>query len=166
MDLPNTPPPPPPAPVSAAPVTPIVAKAPSGFPMKKIMLVLGSVVFLIIVGLVGWKFFAGKQAGPVTITYWGLWESDQIVRPLIEAYQTEHPNVKIDYKYQSPREYRERLQSALSSGSGPDIFKIHSSWVPMFKQDLSPIPAEVYSASEFESTFYPSAKADLLLGRL
>ncbi len=164
MDLPNTTPPPLPAPTPVVPVTPVVAKAPSGFPMRAIIIILGSVVFLVIVGLLGWKLFAGKKAGPITVSYWGLWESDQVVRPLIDAYEVEHPNVKIDYKYQSPREYRERLQSALSSGSGPDIFKIHSSWVPMFKQDLSPIPAEVYSASEFESTFYPSAKTDLRLG--
>lgn len=167
MDLPNVPPPPPPtAPMlaPAAPVTTVNQKAKGAFPVKILVLVL-----LVIIILTGGAFLlkqilGSKKSGPVTLTYWGMWESDQVIKPLIDTYQTAHPNVHIDYKYQSPREYRERLQNALSSGSGPDIFKIHSSWVPMFKQDLSPLPPSVYSASQFESTFYPTAKSDLRLG--
>jgi ABC-type glycerol-3-phosphate transport system substrate-binding protein len=105
-----------------------------------------------------------KKTGPANLTYWGLWESESVVKPLIEEYQTAHPQVKITYVFQSPREYRERLQNALSSGSGPDIFNIHNSWVPMFKADLAAVVPEAYSAAEFESTFYPTTKGDLRVG--
>lgn len=162
MELPNVPPPPPPPAATASPVT--IAKSSSGFPVKVILLL---VLALIIVGggaFLVKQFASSKKSGPVTLTYWGMWESDQVMKPLIDAYQTAHPEIHIDYKFQSAREYRERLQNALSSGSGPDIFKIHSSWVPMFKQDLAPVPPQAYSASQFESTFYPTAKADLRLG--
>ncbi|MDO8487825.1 MAG: extracellular solute-binding protein [bacterium] len=105
-----------------------------------------------------------KPTGPTTLTWWGLWEDESVIRPLITEYEAAHPDVKINYIFQSQREYRERLQNALSQGSGPDIFRIHNTWVPMFKTDLAPIPADIYSAQTFESTFYPTAKTDLRLG--
>lgn len=162
MELPNVPPPPPP-PTTASPVT-TTTKSGTGFPVKILVLVILALLVVSGGAFLVKQFLGNRKSGPVTLTYWGMWESDQVMKPLIDAYQASHPEVHVDYKFQSAREYRERLQNALSSGSGPDIFKIHSSWVPMFKQDLSPVPATVYSASQFESTFYPSAKVDLRLG--
>ncbi len=93
-----------------------------------------------------------------------MWEANSTVKPLIDEYQTAHPNIKINYIFQSQREYRERLQNALSQGAGPDIFRIHNTWVPMFKANLTPVPPEIYSAQTFESTFYPVVKTDLRIG--
>jgi len=159
MDLPNTNPPAP----TTTPI-PVVSTKPKSSKLPKVLLLIVAGLVVVGFGALAAIKLLPKKSGPITLTYWGLWEADQVVRPLIDEYQTAHPNVHIEYKYQSPREYRERLQNALSSGQGPDIFKIHSSWVPMFKQDLSPVPPEAYSASEFEATFYPSAKSDLRLG--
>ena len=108
--------------------------------------------------------FKPKSAESVTLTWWGLWEADSTIKPLIDEYQTTHPNIKINYIFQSQREYRERLQNALSQGSGPDIFRIHNTWIPMFKAQLAPVPPQVYSAQTFEATFYPVAKTDLRVG--
>lgn len=180
MELPETlPPPPPPTIPPVRPPTPppvmttttttaqTTVTPPPKLPFKPILFALLALI------LVGGGIFAAikylgvlqpKNSGAVTLAWWGLWESESVVKPLIDEYQTDHPTVKINYTFQSQREYRERLQSALSQGTGPDIFRLHNSWVPMFKADLSPIPASVYSASIFESTFYPTAKADLRLG--
>ncbi len=157
MDLPSQPLVPPPA-------------TPSPLPPKKSSLA-GKIIpiivilVLIVAGLFAARFFLqlSKKSQKVELTYWGLWESESIIKPLIDEYQTAHPKIKINYVFQSPREYRERLQTALSMSKGPDIFRIHNSWIPMFKNDLSPVPPTVYSASEFESTFYPTAKSDLRL---
>ncbi len=97
----------------------------------------------------------------VTLTWWGLWENENEVKPLIEEYQKEHPKVKITYVVQSKEEYRERLTNSLSQGKGPDIFRIHNTWVPMFKGKLSPLPSEILSSQEFSQTFYPVAASDL-----
>ncbi len=141
-------------------------------PVKKspLLLILLTLVGLVILGAGGYwaaqKFNLLKPAssGPVALTWWGLWEGESTVKPLIDQYQAAHPNVKINYIFQSQREYRERLQNALSQGSGPDIFHLHNTWVPMFKSNLAPIPPAVYSAQAFESAFYPVAKSDLRLG--
>jgi ABC-type glycerol-3-phosphate transport system substrate-binding protein len=86
------------------------------------------------------------------------------MRPIISDFEAVNPDVKVNYVFQSQREYRERLQNALAAGRGPDVFRIHNTWVPMFRSDLASLPADVYSASEFESIFYPVTRSDLRVG--
>lgn len=146
--------------------TPLSSAAPPRrFPLS-FVLIFGAIVGILLLGfLLGPKLIGLlKKPEPVTLTYWGLWEAEPIIRPLIEEYQASHPLVRINYVFQSHREYRERLQNALAADKGPDIFRIHNTWVPMFKGDLSPVPPQVYSAADFESIFYPAAKADLRVG--
>ncbi len=101
---------------------------------------------------------------PITLTYWGLWEDEQSLKPVIDAYKKSHPDVDIVYTKQSVRQYRERLQAAIDRGEGPDIFRFHATWVPMLKNQLAPAGNTGYTASEFTSTFYPAASKDLVIG--
>lgn len=102
--------------------------------------------------------------GEVRLTYWGLWEEGPIVETLITEYQRDHPNITISYQMQSPREYRERLQSALARGEGPDIFRFHNTWLPMLSRELASVPPSVMDAATFQETFYPVATQDLRRG--
>ena len=61
-----------------------------------------------------------------------------------------NPGVKVEYLRQSKEEYRERLQSALARGEGPDVFRFHNTWLPMLREELAPLPPSVMSSSEFE----------------
>lgn len=116
-----------------------------------------------------WKFiplslpvpFGG---GGVTLTYWGLWEDENLLRSVFDEYEASHRGIKIIYKKENPKEYRERLQAALSQGQGPDIFRFHNTWVPMLKTDLAPVPVSVFSTGDFQKTFYPVATQDLQQG--
>ena len=123
---------------------------------------------LIIIGLLvsavyfGLKFFQKSQSQ--ALTWWGLWEPESIVRPVLDEFEKSHPGLKVTYVFQSLSEYRERLKTALSQGRGPDIFRLHASWVPMFRDDLSPVPGSVYTTQAFESTFYPAVKDTLRVG--
>lgn len=142
-----------------------VAPAPKPkFPIKMIALVLG------ILGLVGVIFFvfnyfrgSGTSNTSGEIVWWGLWEDETVVSSLISEYQSQNPKVTIKYVRQSKEDYRERLTNALAKGTGPDIFRFHNTWVPMFKSELDPVPTSVYSASNFAQTFYPVAVSDLSL---
>ena len=171
MDLPPQPLTPNVAPQSAVgPPPPFKPPTPLQVPAKKFPLtgiLVGFVVLVVlVVGFFAVRSLLGgvlKKSQPANLTYWGLWEQESTTKPLIDEYQAAHPKVTISYVFQSPREYRERLQNSLSMSKGPDIFRIHSSWIPMFKNDLSSVPADVYSASEFESVFYPTVKSDLRL---
>lgn len=104
----------------------------------------------------------GTQTGKqVTLEYWGLWEPTEAMTEVIKGFETQNPGITIKYVKQSHKDYRTRLQSAINSGNGPDIYRFHASWVPMLKQELSPLPSAVMSASEYQSTYYPVAVQQL-----
>jgi multiple sugar transport system substrate-binding protein len=108
---------------------------------------------------------SGQAAQPttkkVTLEYWGLWEPSETMDSIIKDYETANPGTTIKYNKQSHKDYRTRLQNALTSENGPDIFRFHASWVPMLKQNLAPLPSSVMSANEYQSTFYPVAVSQL-----
>jgi len=107
------------------------------------------------------RFNKPKEPESVSLKYWGLWEPESIMAQIIKDYQTIHPKVTIQYTRQSHKDYRERLQSALAKGDGPDIFRWHNTWLPMLKTDLAPVPDSIYSPNEFDTTFYPVVKTDV-----
>lgn len=159
----------PPAPPPAAPPpsadTMVVAKPPKKGISKKFILIL--LVLFMLLGVVGVVIGVvlpkvSQSTGEVNLTWWGLWEDAGVVEPLIAEYQQSHPNVTITYQKQSKEDYRERLDSTLSQGTGPDIFRIHNTWIPMFYAKLAPADA-VVSAGEFSQTFYPVASSDLVI---
>jgi multiple sugar transport system substrate-binding protein len=130
----------------------------------KIIIFITAAVVLLLLGFLAISLL-GKKVGPSgQITWWGLWEDSSTVAPLISAYESAHPGVKITYVAESQQDYRERLTSSLAKGTGPDIFTFHNSWVPMFKNDLDSLPAAVMNPADYAKTFYPIASSDLTLG--
>lgn len=128
-------------------------------------------MFIIIIALAGIGFFVwGKMSGgtkasqEVTINYWGLWENDTVTRQFIADFETTHPKIKVQYTQQSPKQYRERLQSAINRGEGPDVFRFHNTWIPMLRSQLALVPSTVMTPSEFSSTFFPVISNDLVSG--
>lgn len=174
---PQPPPPPPtpqlePQPVETVVVPPTFPEAVTTTPPSPKKLFMGRIlwififfIFIVVAILVG-RFFWGFVTGgkEITLTYWGLWENDANVRNLISDFESQNPKIKIQYLKQSPKQYRERLQSAIARGEGPDVFRFHNTWVPMLARDLSQVPKEIMTTSEFSSTFYPVAVGDLVSG--
>jgi multiple sugar transport system substrate-binding protein len=143
----------------------VVPPPPSGGILKKFLLIILAILILMGVIATVFKFFPkAKPSGQATINYWGLWEADEIVAPIIADYERTHPNVKINYSRQDKRQYRERLASSLSRGEGPDIFRFHNTWVPMFSQDLAPMPENIANQLDLGKNFYPIVTADLKKG--
>lgn len=133
------------------------------FPKFIIYGIAGLLVIVVLV-VIGKMFFSKKTSSVANITWWGLWEDQATVSSLISSYESSHPNVKINYIRQSPQDYRERLTSAMAKGNGPDIFRFHNTWIPMFRNDLDSLPASVMNAADFAKTFYPIASSDLTSG--
>lgn len=146
----------------AFPISPPAPK--KGFP--KIILVLISLFLIVFLGIVIFRFASKglKISKEKTIVWWGLWEDEAIVKSLIDEYQNKNTNIKISYVKQAPQDYRERLINSLAKGQGPDIFRIHNTWVPMFKNELSPVPASVMSAADFTKTYYSVIASDVTSG--
>jgi len=115
----------------------------------------------IILGFLFWQFGLRQvEQEPITLTYWGFWE-DNLIKPSIAEYQKLNPKATINYVRQSQTNYRTRLQTQIRAGVGPDVFRIHNSWLPMFQADLAPAPQDVFTLSDFKSFFYPVAEASL-----
>ncbi len=100
----------------------------------------------------------GKQT---TVTYWGLWEPTEVLTQVITDFETANPQYKIDYRKQSHRDYRERLQTAIASGNGPDLFRFHATWTPMLQDELAAMPLSVMSETDYKTIFYPVAAKQL-----
>lgn len=133
--------------------------------MKKVIIIVLSLA--IIVGFLFWKFGpnffqGGGPKGLVELTYWGLWEEDGLVRPLILQFESQNPNIKVTYVRQSSINYKSRVQTQVREGTGPDVFRIHNTWIPMFAVDLYPAPLEIFTLDEYKNTFYPVAADSLV----
>ncbi len=96
----------------------------------------------------------GKQ---IELLYWGLFEDPVVMKEVIADFEKENSNVTIRYVKQSHVDYRERLQTEILSGTGPDIFRFHASWVPILSSELTAMPISVMSLVEYRETFYPIA---------
>ncbi|MBD3279801.1 MAG: extracellular solute-binding protein [Candidatus Pacebacteria bacterium] len=154
-------------------------------PLRFLPLVLGAVVLIGVLVFAGWKILgnkdtqsvgsskssksgvesAGGQTGKqITLTYWGLWEPSEVLAEVFQEFEQENPGVKVDYRKQSHRDYRERLQTAIASGNGPDLFRYHATWVPMLTNELEPMPTSVMTVADYKKIFYPVAAEQLQAG--
>lgn len=135
----------------------------SGLLKRVLKILLGLVVVVVILGLIFMlvqRFIGGNTV--VTLTYWGLWEDPKIMQSTISDFERQNPNIKIEYSNQDVKQYRDRLVTRISGGTGPDVFRLHNSWTTMLSPVLLPIPPNVISKSQFESDFYPVASSDLI----
>jgi len=153
-----SPPPPgytPPASVAAPVIKPSMFKL--LIPVGVGILVVGLIIFILS------KVFTSSQpkerrvtpGQAITLTYWGLWEPVQVMKPLIDQFESQNPNIKIDYQLQSPQDYQDRLNTSLESNNPPDIVRLHSTWLPVFIKNLLPASANTVSASTIATNFYP-----------
>lgn len=153
----------PPQPVSAPPV--------KSSPFRFIApIVIGFAVIGIIVFVITRIFAAFTPATPrteekkvATINYWGLWETTNTMKPVIDAFQAANPNIKVNFQLQSQQDYQDRLQTAMAGNSSPDVARIHSTWLPLFAKNLLPAPANTVSATEIQTNFYPVVGNSILV---
>jgi multiple sugar transport system substrate-binding protein len=136
--------------------------------MKRIIIVV--LALAVVLGFLFWKFapnFFEKKpevAKEITLNISALWEEENLIKPALEAYHKDHPNVTLNYKYQSSTNYRSRVQAQIDDpNEGIDIFLIHNTWLPIFlkNQQLSAMPEGVMTFDEFDKTFYPIVKETL-----
>jgi len=131
-----------------------------------IKLIIGLIV-LVAIGAGGYFFVINKNGmgKEVVINYWGLWENEAIMSGLVADFEAKNPGIKINYKNNQKIDYRSRLKGRLQKDPEleevPDIFRIHSSWVPMFEDDLARVPDGVSKSIQLEEDFWDAYKTDL-----
>lgn len=124
-----------------------------------------ALLLFLIICLVIFKILIPSLKGnaPVTSTklvYWGMWEPSQVMNSVLDEFSAAHPGVKVVYEKQEKRDYRSRLQARLGkTGTAddndvPDIFRIHSSWLPMVKNNLAKMPTDVATKIGLDTDYY------------
>lgn len=78
---------------------------------------------------------------PVTLEYWGVWDTPDQMKGLIAQYQASHPTITVNYKNFRYEEYERKLLEAWADDRGPDIFAIPSSWLKTYQHRIVPMPA-------------------------
>ncbi len=99
----------------------------------------------------------------VTLTVWKTFEDSANLQPIFEAYRKIRPSVEIVYTKKNVETYEQDLLNALASGTGPDIFSIHNSWLPKYTDKLAPAPDEIWGFTEYKNAFVDVVVSDFTL---
>ncbi len=90
--------------------------------------------------------FGGGSAASVEeieLNYWRVYDNEEAFEEIIKAYETLHPNVKINYRRLRSDEYEDELIRAIAEGKGPDIFSVHNTKIGEFESLMLPLPPSV-----------------------
>ena len=127
---------------------------------SKAQIVIISVVLLIVLLLV--LVFMGvipglRSTGEDVVTgellIWGIDDSSVINSTIVASYQAFYPEVSVSYRSFSPNTYETALINALASGRGPDIFMVHSSWLPEHKDKMAFLEETQYPLASLRNDF-------------
>lgn len=142
-------------------------------PVKWFFPVIFGALGLLIVAALGFYFWRRAQqnrqaavAQPeeiviTTLDYWGLWEPSDTLARVLREFEASNPGISVNYSKQNIDGYRERLQTAIATATGPDLFRYHASWRSYLDEDLAALPDAVMPAAQFSSSFYPVAVEQL-----
>ncbi len=91
----------------------------------------------------------------ITLDYWGLWEPSTTLTQVLRDFETKNPGISVNYIKQDVNGYRARLENAIETSNGPDVFRYHASWRSYLDGELDAVPQSVMTTDEFKQTFYP-----------
>lgn len=138
------------------------------FTIKKILIIFGAIFLLLILVLALTRFGENQitpSRGDGEVVWWTIKEDAETLRPIVDEFERENPNIRVVIKPQSDKDYAERLTNALSGNNPPEIFEIHKSWIPMVSRQSYPSPGTVLSADEFKNRFYGIVSLELVSDR-
>lgn len=123
-------------------------------------------------GLQLWAFpllFALLVAGPasadVTTLRWATWGPQPVDRQLIEAFEREHPNIKIEYIASSGTgEHHTKMKVLAAGGVGADVYAVDGVYLVEFVTSglIQPIDDLIHREDSFGlDDFFPASLPDI-----
>ena len=80
----------------------------------------------------------------VELVYYKMFDNEEVVRPIIESFEADHPGLKINYrKFDDFREYQDTILNEMAEGRGPDIFSMQNTWFKSNFRKLTPMPDDL-----------------------
>ena len=126
----------------------------------KSLLVVITIASMMVVSGCGKTRTAGYK---VDLEIWGLFDSNEVFGEIVKAYSEVNPFVgNIVYKKFTPENYKNDILDAMASGNGPDIFLMHNTWLPMFRDKVEISPEIILGEQEFRNNFVDVVADDFL----
>jgi multiple sugar transport system substrate-binding protein len=120
------------------------------------------------VALVATGCSAGQSADePVTLTFWKYQDPVQqpVLEALIEKYNSEHENVKVELETFPFDQYlAEKVTTAMSAGTGPDVFWVSAATVLNFAPQGLLSPIQDTFTEDLRADFLPQALESITFG--
>lgn len=138
------------------------------------LLVAGIAILVFLTIILVLRSFGGSGE-PITLQFWGVFDTRASFERTIREFQGLYPNVKIQYTQLNYEDYERALIDKLAAGQGPDILMIHNTWLPKHGDKLMPLDESwrdvndkpLMTMRDFGSTFVDVAAEDLVLnGRI
>lgn len=107
------------------------------------------------------KPVAAEIPKTIELVYYKLFDEEDVMKPIIQQYQSKNPNVRIRYrKFDDAGDYYRTILNELAEGEGPDIFSVPNYWLKANSKKVSPIDPNLYGADRFEKDFVSVASND------
>ena len=103
---------------------------------------------------------AGSAGEPVTLTYWHLDASDNIVTPLkkiIEDFEAENPDIKIEFLALPADNFFQKYVTAVATNTAPDIFGVRDTELLSLVDQGALIPLDDYIGTWEEKESIPES---------
>jgi len=91
------------------------------------------------------KSALATEKGPTTLVFWSWLPTTVQWDAMVNEFEKENPSIKIDYTRTEQSDYFEKLQVAMASGTGPDVFGMTTG--PMVNQ-YAPFCAQMDTLSD------------------
>jgi ABC-type glycerol-3-phosphate transport system substrate-binding protein len=104
-----------------------------------------------------------KKTTDVELTYYKVFDGADVMDPIINAYLSKNPGLKINYKkFSDFDEYQKVILSEMAEGKGPDIFSMPNWWYASNLGKVAPLPEKLGTVDVFADVFVDVANSDLV----
>lgn len=128
-----------------------------------------AVVLLLAVLVLRRGLGGGEELQQARLEFWGVFDDGKDFRDVLDAFQIQHPNIRVNYRKFNFEEYEKQLIDAFAAGRGPDIWMMHHTWLSKHKDKISPLPQAIKDRKEplmtlrdFKNQFVDVAEKDLV----
>lgn len=128
----------------------------------KLLLVIGGLILVWVAVYLIWGVSRVPVAKPA-LEFWGVFDKSDTIKPLLKKF-TNQTGISVNYRvFSDLDDYRETLLIELAAKEGPDIFMVHNSWIPKYRDLLQPLPLEFLVTPESVRQNFVDAVAEGLV---
>jgi multiple sugar transport system substrate-binding protein len=128
------------------------------FKATRTILFLGVILTLLLSACGGGQPAASNEK--VTITVWDYYGEATPVKPLIEGFQKENPNITVQYEALDWDTTLEKLNVVVTGGMPPDVVTLDMTWLPKFAAlgaftDLKALSGDKLNGAAWDQAYTP-----------